>query len=128
MNWFTKRYLKNLDEKERLVKEWGGCEHVEVDPSCAHVCSYENDSFGSEGYVSCKACFEAAQEAEADEEVVCNDCKKLVKKKDAIEWRPYDFYAPQGDEPLIICNDCKSADHHVMRVRRDTEDAEAEGY
>lgn len=60
------------------------------------------------------------------EDVVCCDCLKTVFVKDTTEWKPYDFYAPQGDEPLCICNECKGAKKHRERVARDRAACDAE--
>ena len=52
----------------------------------------------------------------------CDDCKQARARKDTIEWRWYDFYAPQGDEPLVICTECQSKPKHVKRVAKDEAD------
>lgn len=57
---------------------------------------------------------------------VCHDCKKPFFKKDGIEWKWYDFYAAQGDEPLSICNQCRKGETHRHRVERDRVDYEEE--
>jgi len=41
-------------------------------------------------------------------------------------WKWYDFYAAQGDEPLRICYACQKLAKHKTRVRRDREDYNAE--
>lgn len=128
MNWITNTYCSVLpaEKKERLVKEHGGCEHVEENPSLLFRISRENDSFGSEAYCMCEACSNKADAEEDEEDVVCYDCQKTVKKKNSIEWRWYDFYAPSGDEPLIICDCCRKEEKHINRIRRDREDYEEE--
>lgn len=128
MNWFTKTFVSTqpAEKKAALIAEHGGCEHVEQDNTLLFVVSYENDSFGSEGYCMCEACYDAMIAEADEEEVVCYDCKKTVKVKDSIAWKWYDFYAPQGDEPLIICNECRTKEKHIERVRRDREDREEE--
>lgn len=115
-----------LPEKEAAVAMWGGCEHVGDNPSLLYKITYENDPWGREGYCLCQACSEQADAVEDEEEVICYDCQQTFKKKDTIEWRWYDFYAPQGDEPLTICQSCKKAEKHQARVKQDREDYEEE--
>jgi hypothetical protein len=128
MNWFTKSYVSgnSLKRKEELVTEWGGCEHVEADPSVMAVVAYENDSFGREGYCMCEACDTAADAEEGEREVTCTDCKGTFKQKETREWRWYDFYAAQGDEPYVLCEACRKAEKHLARVRKDQADYEKE--
>lgn len=128
MNWFTQSVVSNqpITKKKALVQEWGGCDHVVADPALLHVVSYENDSFGQEGYCMCESCWTAAQAAEDEVEYVCEDCKQSVKLKDGRFWKWYDFSAAQGDEPLFICNTCRKGETHVNRVRQDRQDYERE--
>lgn len=128
MNWFTTTHAAGFpnEKKKQHVDEWGGCEHVEQDASLLHLISYENDSFGREGYCMCKECWEAAQKAQAEEMVTCQDCHQIVPTKDTISWRWYDFYAPSGDEPLIICIECKYKPTHLNRVAKDKKERDAE--
>jgi len=129
MNWFTKEYAVGmaLSKKIKLIQKTDcACEHLETNPELLHVVSYECDSWGREGYAMCKACADKAQEEVDDEEVHCQDCHQPVKKKDSIEWRWYDFYAPQGDEPRIVCHVCVNKEEHQERVRRDQIEREQE--
>jgi hypothetical protein len=54
--------------------------------------------------------------------VRCGDCGKDKFKYLTTEWRWFDFYAPQGDEPLVICDCCRKLPKHCERVRKDTAD------
>ena len=128
MNWFTKSFVgtSTLSVKAKLVEEWGGCEHVEKDSSCLYRVDYENDSFGREGYCLCEACAEAATEREDNELHTCVDCKSEVPLKDGVMWKWYDFYAAQGDEPLFVCNTCRTKEKHLARRAKDRADYEAE--
>lgn len=84
---------------------------------------YERDSCGPVAqYIVCESCRVKCQEQEDNQEVVCHDCKQTVLVKNSIEWKWYDFYAPQGDEPIIICNDCRKLQKHIDRVAKDTRD------
>lgn len=124
MNWFTKSFVshKGMEPKHRLVQEHGGCEHVVKDSSITHVVSYENDSFGKEGYCLCKECYEKMQR-EADEELcTCYYCNGSFPRREVIHWTWYDFYAPQGDEPIVVCDSCQTKDEHKERVARDDAD------
>lgn len=128
MNWFTKSFVANvsLSKKQALAQENDCCEHVEKDNSQLAVVSYENDSFGREGYGKCQACFDKAEE-QADEQLhTCNDCKSEVPLNKGVMWRWYDFYAAQGDEPLFVCDCCRPLDKHQARVKRDQADRDWE--
>lgn len=124
MNWFTQSNVTHttLEQKKKEIQEHGGCEHVEANPELLYRISYENDSWGREGYCLCEACAKQADEEEGKEQVVCHDCKQSFEKKDTFTWKWYDFYAPQGDIPLTICNGCRTGQTHVHRVARDRED------
>lgn len=125
MNWFTKSVVAGYTpaQKQKLLEQDSGCEHVEQDINLAYVLHSEKDSFGPVGtHLVCKACDDQAEEEEGNEERVCCDCKQTVKRKDGGEWRWYDFYAPQGDVPLFICNPCRSLPKHLQRVARDLAD------
>lgn len=129
MNWFTNRVISgnSAKHKQELLDQDGGCEHVVADINLAFEYRAENDSCGVvSSWVCCKECSDAADQAEGEEERVCSDCGKTHKAKDGISWKWYDFYAPQGDEPLEICNECRKAEKHIERVRRDREDYEQE--
>ena len=122
MNWIVKSFRKvNQDDLDADF----ACEHVKAGDS-AHV-NQERDSFGIVGQaVLCDACHEAAEVAEGEETDFCYDCGKEYKIKDVIYWRWYDFYAPQGDDPLCICRDCWSKDKHQRRMAKDAADREAD--
>lgn len=124
MNWFTKEQVASAtpEKKKDLITNWGGCEHVEADPSSLVVVQYENDSFGREGYCICAACLQKQKEEEDLEEVFCPDCKTSVLKKNTMTWTWYDFYPAQGDEALVICKGCWSKEKHQERMRRDNAD------
>jgi hypothetical protein len=125
MNWFTRVIVDAHDRarKQEFFERDSGCEHVEKDVSLAFAMRSENDSFGPVStFVCCQACDLKAEEAEGNEECVCHDCKTTVKKKDGIEWKWYDFHAPQGDEPYFICNTCRYLEKHRSRVAKDQAD------
>ena len=128
MNWFTKSHVSaaSLEKKKSFVDLWGGCDHVEADPSLLHIVSYENDPWGREGICLCKECCDKADEEEANEDVICHDCKKTVKRRDTIPWRWYDFNQRQGDNPLTICTSCATQVTHLNRIQKDRNDYEAE--
>lgn len=104
------------------------CEHcTEKDLSKAVGYFFERDSFGLVGaYIVCQPCREESEAAEGEQDTTCFDCKQTVKVKDTIQWRWYDFHAPQGDEPLTICTACQAADHHKQRLAKDKQDYEQE--
>lgn len=124
MNWFTKKRLDNSpgEVKARYVQMHGGCEHVIKDNGLAHTAFFENDPWGREGYVACKACSERAASEEDSKTVVCVDCKTPHRKGDGVAWKWYDFYAAQGDQPLHVCNACTTLPKHIERLRRDSVD------
>jgi hypothetical protein len=128
MNWFTKENVAHLalEKKHILIGENDCCDHVNNDHSLLHRVSYENDSFGKEGYGVCKDCAEKHDLEEGGKKVICKDCKTEVAVKDTITWKWYDFYAAQGDIPLIICRECTNKGTHLRRVQRDREDQDEE--
>lgn len=129
MNQFKRAYIaaKTLDQKKALLEQDAGCEHVEKDLNLATTLRSEVDSMGPVStYLCCDACDAKAEEAEGNEEVGCDDCKNIVKRKDGIEWKWYDFYAAQGDEPYFICNTCRYLEKHRNRVAKDQADYDLE--
>lgn len=125
MNWFTKSVIGHLstEKKQALIDEDRGCRHVEKDATLATHVSRENDSFGVVSqYVCCRACFEKLKQREGKEIVTCNDCHGKFEAKDTMQWIWYDFYAPQGDIPLTVCNTCWSKDRHQNRMANDRQD------
>lgn len=129
MNWFTRSDISasSPEYKQARLEEDGGCEHVDADINLAVALRREMDSFGPvSSHVCCKACDEKAQEEEGNEPHECRDCHLTFPKKEGVLWKWYDFYAPQGDEPLFICNGCKTQPTHQNRLKKDQEDYERE--
>ena len=115
MNWIVHNQNKTVTE------EWDHCEHLSVGDIAPQVVG-EQDSFGPVArYGMCEACYETYLEEQGEEKEICHDCGESKFMKDMFEWRWYGFYAPQGDEPLIICDECGQKPKHVNRVRRDRE-------
>lgn len=110
------------------LEESDFCEHCSAkDLSKAVGYFYEDDSCGPVGrYIVCAVCRDENKEAEGNQSTCCHDCKLTVLTKDTINWKWYDFYAPQGDELLVICKDCQSKEVHVKRVAKDQADYESE--
>lgn len=107
------------------------CSHCSADDLTKAVgYFYEKDSFGFVfAEIVCEGCRDEGLKNEGEEKVCCHDCKGAFPKKETCEWRWYDFYAPQGDEPLVICNNCWGAPKHQARVAKDNADYTAEfGY
>lgn len=120
MNWFV-----NSRNREIAVGE-ETCEHL-CDATHSYLATEERDSFGGDGYYHmCEACANKAQEEEDNRTVVCQDCKSVVLSKDTITWKWYDFYAAQGDVPLVICKTCATGPKHFDRLDRDARDYQAE--
>ncbi len=129
MNWLTAALVGNLSDDakaEKVSKLDGICKHVEQDSTKLYKISREHDSMGSESYGMCKECCDKAQEYEDNQEDTCHDCHGTFKMKELKEWRWYDFYAPQGDEPLLICDTCRQSEKHIERVRKDKADYDEE--
>lgn len=122
--------MANVISKKHNTKvqdeRWDYCEHLQIG-DIAKLVFCEDDSFGPVARMAyCEECAVAAQE-EADNELEhCHDCGNEVKAKDGSEYRWFDFYAPQGDEPLFICNSCRGKDKHQARVAQDKRDYDAE--
>jgi len=124
MNWMSK-----TSDARRWAEDGRSdlCEHVERDRTLAYTVYREDDSFGPVGrYVACKKCADKADEEEAASIYRCDDCGRDVQRRAGRMWRWYDFYAPQGDEPLFICNQCESGPVHTARKRRDREEEQRE--
>ena len=123
MNWVVHR---KVQLNQRMINDADGvCEHVKVGDYCHE--SGEQDSFGPVArFYECDACYEAAAKAAGEEEVVCHDCRKVVLRKQIREWKPFDFYAPQGDTPLEICDCCWKAQRHQDRMLHDRQNEDAE--
>ncbi len=110
----------------RFIQLWlkhsGGdrCEHVEQNSALAFAVLCEDDSFGPVlRNVVCEACFADVEEAEKHRRCICQDCRKSVPKAETREWRWFDFYAAQGDEPLVLCLGCWEAPKHLERMAED---------
>lgn len=129
-NWFNKQWFTDSSDEKRIkyaANLEDCCEHVQEHPEMLYVITRENDSFGVVGeYGECQSCHAASQDAIDSEEVVCHDCGKTVCRSHTISWKWYDFYAPQGDEPMIICKDCRELPRHRNRVKQDRLEYEAE--
>ena len=100
------------------------CDHCsEDDLSKAIGFSYEKDSFGYVGTeIVCQECKESQDKEAAKQETCCHDCNNKVKVGETTEWRWYDFYAAQGDTPLVICNNCWGESKHQVRMAKDSHD------
>lgn len=91
------------------------CEHIEEGETLGLKYSMESDSFGPVAvFIQCEDCFE--HKKEQDRYNICYDCGE-DKRTD--QWRWFDFYAPQGDEPLEICDDCWDKPKHQQRMHKD---------
>lgn len=103
------------------------CKHILEGQAQAYACFCEDDSFGPlTRYITCQSCHDEAKQEHAEQTTHCNDCKKEVKNTDMRQWRWYDFYAAQGDEPLDICISCWQEPKHQERIRQDKLDAAEE--
>lgn len=119
MNWIVRRVIKTVTQEQ--FDEYEHCDHVKVGESAYYGC--EHDSFGPlDGYLCCETCRESQRKSEAEELVYCNDCGKEHPRANTVAWKWYDFYAPQGDEPIIVCDTCRLAARHQRRVAKDQAD------
>ena len=123
MNW-TVHGVKKLTQHDLSLAD-EVCEHVKVGDTVHFI--GEQDSFGPvTRYYSCTNCKSEAERQRDAELVVCDDCGKDVPRGETIEWKWYDFYAPQGDEPLMVCSECRTKPEHLNRVARDKAEYERE--
>ena len=99
------------------------CEHLQQEATAqAYAIFKEDDSFGPVGRIAvCKVCYDKSIQEHNEQTTCCNDCKQMKKNSEMREWRWYDFYAPQGDEPLEICTDCWKEPKHQERMRKDNQ-------
>lgn len=127
MNWENKAFSGPAIQRALSDTRSDMCTHVEALRTTAYVVLMEDDSFGPVGReVVCKECFDKAEDIEANRSVTCCDCDGVYLKKDTIEWRWWDFYAPQGDEAMTLCMPCLKAPKHLKRCKRDREERKAE--
>lgn len=129
MNWFTRESIQNKtdEDKKELIEQDGACPHAEKDLNLAQILRSEKDTWGPVAtFVCCLECDQKASEEEQKQIVVCHDCSGSFEKKDTIQWKWYDFYAAQGDQPLTICNTCRTRPTHRKRVEDDRADYEDE--
>ena len=130
MNWFTNGTISESAAAARDNSKDDLCEHVEADKTVARYWVAENDSFGIVGRcVMCTECWQKMKEAEAKEMCYCQDCKQEKPRSEVSEWRWYDFYAAQGDEPRMVCKACWVLPAHQRRMAQDKRDRDEEmGY
>lgn len=116
------RITKNI--RQEVIDGADYCDHVTADDlSKAVGYSYESDSFGLvAALICCEPCRERFQAAEAEVPTTCHDCGQKHPRKEVTAWKWYDFYAPQGDEPIEVCNGCWTLEKHQQRLARDVED------
>ena len=127
MNWQSEKHGPDAlrwalaDDRSDL------CEHVEVNRTQAYAVLCEDDCSGLVvRYVVCVSCYAAHEQEEGSRIRRCCDCHKDVQQKEGGEWRWYDFYAAQGDEPMFLCDVCRRLPRHLERRRRDLEDYQEE--
>ena len=122
MNWM--RTVKSPKEvKAKLDSGYCDyCEHVEADSSLAVAVFTETDSFGPvDWYAVCQSCLEVVEQEAAEEERACHQCRSVKKMSELTSWKCYDFYAAQGDTPMLLCNECRNSDTHRRRIEADQE-------
>lgn len=61
-----------------------------------------------------------------NEVVTCPHCGRGVKRSQLRTWKWYDFYAAQGDEALVLCDECWGEKTHQNRIAKDRADYEWE--
>jgi hypothetical protein len=127
MNWLSSTSDLHEIRAHLSTPESDLCDHVTADPASAVALFNEDDSFGPvTRYVCCAPCRDQRMKEEGDEKIACQDCGTVYTRKEVVFWRWYDFYAPQGDEPLVICKPCTQGPRHKQRVARDAQDRRAE--
>ena len=99
------------------------CDHLTAGEVASHVIG-EDDSFGPVARLAmCNECYQTHLEEEEEVMESCRDCGVSYPMREINEWRWYDFHAPSGDEPRLVCNECWVKPEHVERIRRDAEGA-----
>lgn len=96
------------------------CSHSEKDRSLIVGYFTEDDAIFSEDLQwVCNECKEKIEAAHLEQEDECHDCKGVHKLKELKEWKWWDFSYYNGDNPLLICNNCSTKEPHIERVRND---------
>lgn len=103
----------NLSEHE--LERADRCDHSMVDQALGVKFTRESDSFGTLDI--CIMCVECFEEAKVQDRL--NHCYYCGEMKQTDQWRPYDFYAAQGDVPLEVCDNCWDEPQHQQRMDRD---------
>lgn len=126
MNWFTKSVVSALplEKKKALVETWGGCDHVQADAGCLDVVSYENDSFGREGWCSCKACHIEVMAREDAEITNCNWCPAKTPRGQMRAFRNYDD--EKSVESRLFCVYCVKTPRFSQMIKNDALELERE--
>jgi len=102
------------------------CEHVHAGEAVVAVHT-ETDTFGPVNWMAvCQACHDESQNSIALDP--CHDCGEKIPEKDMRQWKWFDFYAPQGDEPLYVCIVCWDMKKHQDRMNQDDRDRDEEFY
>lgn len=107
-------------------ERWDTCEHLQIgDKSSVVFC--EDDSFGPVlRNALCEECGEKALQAHNERLEQCHECSKEVPIKDIQTFKPYDFHAPSGDEPTLLCKECWDSPEWVLKREQDRLDLQRE--
>lgn len=124
MNWMTAGLTSKKVgfEMDGSACEGGNCEHLKHGDK-AYGYSAENDSFGSEVYLMCKACYEAFVAQKRVEPTECRDCHHTFPRNEMGRYIPYDADGSPGEQEqakLWLCKPCMAAPRHQRRLEHET--------
>lgn len=126
MNWFTfgQTSLCVGFERDGGACEGGNCEHLKHEDQ-AFGQSSENDSFGSEVYLMCEACYNEFLVERRTEAVTCYCCKEEFPRNETVFYLQYDTESiPSERFRGQVCKVCEQGERHQNNLRRDKEECE----
>jgi len=114
--------ITDLDKVREMITNphCEACDHVRENSELAVAIFTEKDSFGPLcWYAVCEECYQKTVKDEDAEVCACHQCKTVMTRGKLYAWKWYDFYAEQGDEPMLLCSTCRNSEQHKERVAED---------
>lgn len=112
MGWTSNVYWHHADlkKKQSLLRIWGGCDHVNNDPSLLHAVRYLNTEDCREGTCLCRSCLEDALAIEDSATHQCVECNSWFHARQMTGWQGYGKHNKVEDQPVWVCDSCTELD------------------